>query len=79
LQDPAPFHALMAVAAMARDGMQRRPIGAEAFVHKLKAINLINERISNGDIEDSTIRAVNLLWVLEVCIGTFRLSRVKSH
>lgn len=58
----------MAVAAMARDGMRRRPIGAEAFVHKLEAIKLINERISKGDVQDSTIRAVNLLWVLEVCL-----------
>jgi hypothetical protein len=62
----------MAVSAMARDGICGWPVGAEAFYHKVEAIRLINKRIAEargkgGDVGDSVIRAVNLLWALSVC------------
>jgi hypothetical protein len=66
LQDPAPFHALMAVSAFAQHRLCKTVPGPEALSHKLKAIRIINERLSRNEMEVSTIRAVELLWTLEV-------------
>ena len=66
LQDPAPFHALMAVSAFAQHRLYKTVPGPEALSHKLEAIRIINERLSRDELEVSTIRAVELLWTLEV-------------
>jgi hypothetical protein len=72
LDDPAPFHAFMAMSASGLDRFCGRPPGPAAISHKLQAIHLINERLKRGNITDSTIHAVALLWMLEV--GTRALS-----
>jgi len=75
LQDPAPFHAFLGISAFARDLWYGRLPGPEAISHKLEAIRLINGRLKHGDINDSTIHAVVLLWILEVRLELYHLTK----
>lgn len=67
MQDPAPFHAIMAYIGYLRDLMSGRPPGPDSISHKVEAIKLINERLSKGEFDDSTINAITTLWVHEAC------------
>lgn len=67
LQDPAPFHALCAVASWAWDRQHGICTSVKALRHKQEAVCLINERIGGDtEISDQIILAVALLWKLEV-------------
>jgi hypothetical protein len=66
LEDPASFHAFIAMSACGVDRCCGRPPGPEAISHKLEAIRLINDRLKRGYISNPTIQAVALLWMLEV-------------
>jgi hypothetical protein len=67
LQDAASSYALFSLTAFGRDAALKRPSGPEAIAYKVKAIQLVNNRLTkHGDVSDGTIMAVILLWQLEV-------------
>jgi hypothetical protein len=67
LQDAASSYALFSLAAFGQDATFKRPPGPEAIAYKVKAIQLVNNRLMNPeDVSDGTIMAVALFWQLEV-------------
>jgi hypothetical protein len=67
LQDTASSHALFSLLAFGQNAAFNRPPGLEAIAYKVKAIQIVNNRLMNpGDPSDGTIMAVTLLWQLEV-------------
>jgi hypothetical protein len=67
LQDAASSYALLSVAAFGRDAALKRPPGPEAIAYKVRAIQLVNNRLMKpGEVSDGTIMAVTILWQLEV-------------
>jgi hypothetical protein len=67
LQDTASSYALFSLIAFGQNAAFNRPLGLEAIAYKVKAIQIVNNRLMNpGDASDGTIMAVTLLWQLEV-------------
>jgi hypothetical protein len=67
LQDIASSYALFSLIAFGQNAAFNRPLGIEAIVYKVKAIQIVNNRLMNlGDTSDGNIMAVTLLWQLEV-------------
>jgi len=67
LQDAASSYALFSLIAFAQNAAFNRPPGLEAIAYKVKAIQIVNNRLMNpGDASDGTMMAVTLLWQLEV-------------
>ena len=67
LQDAASSYALFSLIAFAQNAAFNRPPGLEAIAYKVKAIQIVNNRLVNtGDASDGTMMAVTLLWRLEV-------------
>jgi hypothetical protein len=67
LQDTASSYALFSLIAFGQNAAFSRQSGLEAIAYKVKAIQIINNRLTNpGDASDGTIMAVTLLWQLEV-------------
>jgi hypothetical protein len=67
LQDTASSYALFSLIAFGQNAAFNRPLGPEAIAYKVKAIQIVNNRLMNpGEASDGTIMAVTLLWQLEV-------------
>jgi hypothetical protein len=72
LQDPAAFHAALAIAASSWASLYGTGSEVEAAYHKFNAVRIINQRIKEGKMpSELTIAAVFLLWGLEVRILEF--------
>ena len=67
LQDTASSYALFSLIAFGRNAAFNGQSGLEAIAYKVKAIQLVNNRLMNpGEASDGTIMAVTILWQLEV-------------
>src|SRR5436309_1328841 len=67
LQDAASSYALFSLIAFGQNTAFNRPTGPEAIAYKVRAIQIVNNRLMNpGDASDGTIMAVTVLWQLEV-------------
>jgi hypothetical protein len=67
LQDTASSYALFSLIAFGQNAAFNCRPGLEAIAYKVKAIQIVNNRLMNpGDASDGTIMAVTLLWQLEV-------------
>ncbi len=79
IEDPPSFEVIVALAAAHNDALHKRDIGAETALHKMKALRLINDRLTNaeGNKEDGTIFTIAALWCLEVHYGNEKA--IQSH
>jgi hypothetical protein len=67
LQDAASCYALFSLISFGQDAACKRLPGPKAIAYKVKAIQLVNNRLTQpGELSDGTIMAVTLLWQLEV-------------
>jgi hypothetical protein len=66
MEHPAPFHALLAESAFHHATLQGRELPPEGFVHKSRALGMINRALSSRQYGDGVLAAVLYITGLEV-------------
>lgn len=68
LHDPLPFQAMLAIASKHQAGVQGQSESVQSLTHKMRALRLMNERLTNSSEEgdDGAIYAAATMAVIEV-------------
>lgn len=73
IEDPASFHMMLAIAGYHRAALMNLPPPPEALWHKIKAIQTVNERLSDPktSVVNANIQAAIWMCSMEVILNTF--------
>ena len=66
MEHPAPFHALLAESSFHLATLQGRGLPPEGFVHKSRALGMINRALSSRQCSDEVLAAILYITGLEV-------------
>ena len=72
MDDPPSFEAIMAISACHNDALHQQKPGAASAFHRMKALRLLQDRISNSEcqsVSEGTIFTTSALWCLETHYG----------